>query len=142
MNPDMEHFFYDHPSPVAVSDLITTLASGVPLKVDRLPNSLLPHVVLLATIGLQNFKQLIVDDFNYLIQKTSDVWAEEDFTHRVFWHVELSIVSAITLRGAREVDLSVLPECGYMFRVYEQIVNAELEDLFGSNSSVKRKETR
>jgi hypothetical protein len=143
MKSSLEHFFMDCNDPVAVSELITSLAAGTVMKVDRIPQSILPHVVLLTTIGLRRYNQQIIDDYGYLLQRTLDVWKEPDFTHRVFWHPQLNLVWYICERGPRgEYFLDDCYETQYMFPIYEELVNADLDQLFPAENAQRKTRAR
>jgi hypothetical protein len=118
-------------NPVAASQFITGMAAGLQLQVDHLPDCLLPHAVLLSTIGLRTYQQQIVDDYAYLLQRMQDVWAEPDFTHRRFWHPQLAHCWFILVNGPRgEYHLDEIQELGYAFQLYEELVNADTDQLF------------
>lgn len=125
-----QFFFVDAKDLVAVSDLITSLAAGNQIRADRVPACLLPCVTLLTTIGLRRFDQQIVDDYALLIDRLKEVWREPNFTHAEFFHRQLFLVSCVANEGPRgEFDWDGVPEAQYMFEVYEELVNADLEEI-------------
>ena len=132
MDREMEQFFSAVRSPVMVSDLITLLAAGVPVKADRVPLALLPCVILLSTVGYRSYGQQIVDDYAALLERFREEWlSRPDRTHRDLDHPLLYYVVLTVERGvAGEYNLDVLPDAGYVFKVYERLVNTELESLF------------
>lgn len=127
----LRKYFFQCNSAVAVSDLVVCMAAGTVLKVDRIPTELLPAVVLLATIGIRDYQQQIIDDYGYLLQRFQDTINEPSFTHKVFDHPQLYLAALIAQRGPRgEYLLNELPEASYIFQVYEELANADIEELF------------
>ena len=127
MDCEVEQFFSAVRNPALVSDLITMLAAGVPLKVERVP-----LVLLLATVGYRSYDQQIVDDYARLLERFGEEWlARPERTHRDLDHPQLYYVVRVVERGVRgDYTMDVLPEMGYVFRVYERLVNVDLEGLF------------
>ena len=132
MDRDVEQFFSAVRSPVLVSDLITMLAAGVPLRAERVPLTLLPCAILLATVGYRSYQQQIVDDYARLLARFGEEWlSQPDRTHRDLDHPLLYYVVRIVEQGVHGAyTLDVLPDTGYVFRVYERLVNTELDSLF------------
>lgn len=137
-------YFFKGNSAVAVSNLVVCMAAGAVMAVEALPTELLPAVVLLATIGIRSYNQQIVDDYELLLARMEDVFKhkqERDILAAAMdasyvpepwpWHPQINLASSISLRGARgEYTLVDIPEAQYMFQVYEELVNAEVEGLF------------
>ena len=132
MDRDVEQFFSAVRSPELVSELVVMLAAGVQVKAERVPLTLLPCVIILSTIGYRSYGQQIVDDYGRLLERFGEEWlSQPDKTHRHCDHPQLHYVVTITERGVRgDYTLDVLPEAGYIFRVYERLVNTELDSLF------------
>lgn len=131
MLPETTRFLSGVRNPVSQSNLIVALAAGTVLQAGRLPTDLLPSVVLLATIGLRSFNQQIIDDYELLLQRMEETFKDPGLTHRDFDHPELWLVSSVSQYGPRgEYFLDTVPEAGYMFKVYEDLVNVELSTLF------------
>ena len=142
----LRQYFFKGSSAVAVSDLVVCLAAGTIMKVDRIPTELLPAVVLLATIGLRGHNQQIIDDYEQLLlrleevikhKEERDVLAaslDERYVPEPWpWHPELYLACSISQRGPRgEYNLNELPDAEYMFTVYEDLVNADLEAYFAA----------
>lgn len=138
MTPEnFAYFFQGVRNPVDVSDLVTCFAAGKPIEVIRLSDDLLPPVVLLATIGLRAYQQQIVDDYVILLDRMAEVFARECPN---VWHPNLSMVSSIQWNGASaEFILGELPEAQYMFRLYESLIEADLETMFDKPKKGKKK---
>lgn len=138
MNANVEYFFSSCRNPINVSNLITALASGNQIKADRVPVEVLPHVVLLTTIGLRSFQQQIVDDYALLLQRTLEADRDADVTGTTSTGERMALpvrggflVWDIAIQGPRgEYTLDELPDAGYMFDVYEELINADAEGLF------------
>lgn len=150
MNHNIERFFGGCKNPINVSEVITDLAAGTQLKVALLPVELLPALLLLATIGVREYNQQIVDDFEYLYQRMDETFemmrgraahdhgGEHEYdldavqlSNAQVWHPELFLVSMLCIAGPRApFTLNLVPEAGYMFKVYEELVNADISRLF------------
>lgn len=140
----LRNYFFSHCNPVAVSDLVVCLASGCTLPVERIPICLLPHVVLLATIGLRSYNQQIIDDYELLLGRLEDVpkhkeerdllamSLDEAYQPEPYpYHPQGYLAYFISQRGATgEYWLDTHPEAAYMFKVYEELINATPEELF------------
>lgn len=131
MQPETERFLSGIRNPISVSNLITALAAGTVLQVEHIPVDTLPSVVLLATIGLRSFNQQIIDDYQLLLEKMEAAFKDTTLTHRDFYHPDLWLVSSISQMGPRaEYFLDSTPEAEYMFTVYAELINADLNELF------------
>src|ERR1035441_3471599 len=131
MTNEQQYFFSGVRAAVDVSEVILALASGQPLKVERLSYSLLPAVVLLATVGLRTYQQQIVDDYPFLLDRLEGCFKDNTEESWHCWHPHLHLAASISQRGPRgEYTLDEHPETGYMFKVYEQLVGQELTQLF------------
>jgi hypothetical protein len=130
MNRDF--FFSGCANPANVSDFIVALAAGQPLQADRLPAELLPCAVLLATIGLRAFQQQIVDDYIVLLDRMEDCFKAVDHASvGGFYHPQLHLVSRIVEDGPQAPFLlDQVPEAEYIFGVYKELVEADVEALF------------
>lgn len=139
-NAKVERFFSGC-NPVSTSEIITALAAGTVIKVQDIHNDALPAIVLLATIGLREHQQQIVDDYVFLIQRMNELFEglkNDEWSNADVWHPELFLVSLICMRGPQgEYTLNGVPEAGYMFEVYDLLVNASLEDLFPPEVKMK-----
>jgi hypothetical protein len=144
MNAKMERFFSGCKNPENVFEFQQMMAAGVPVKVERLPTDLLPAVVLLSTIGLRSFQQQIVDDYESLLARMDELFHRDSGAwHDQFWHPELSVVSFICIGGARgEYWMDSNPDCNYMFDVYEELVNAETEEMFKALEAATGRKTK
>jgi hypothetical protein len=137
VTPQAEYFFSGCKNPVNVSNLVIALASGNVIKVDRLPAEVLPHVVLLATVGLRSYQQQIIDDYGFLLQRMTDAITTADVAlrledgERIAWTPNLSYAINIASYGPRgEYDMDTNPELDYIFKVYEELINADSDNLF------------
>lgn len=121
-------FFWGVTNPALVSQVVTTLACGIPLDVERLHPSLLLPVYLLATIGLNTYTQLIVTSFERLTERIIETYKMENVN---MWHPEGFLVSHLVHRPPDAAyTLELIPECGYMFQVYLNLINEEIYTLF------------
>lgn len=148
---ELRRYFFMECDPIAVSDLVVCLAAGVPLPVQRIPTCLLPHVVLLATIGLRAYNQQIVDDYVALLERLEDLVRHKterdvlalamDDNYRPEpwpWHPQGYLAHFISQRGPRaEYFLANHPEAQYMLAVYEGLINAEITELFQGTKGEK-----
>jgi len=139
MTPQTEHFLSGIYNPVNRSNLITALAAGQVMQVERLPVDLLPTVVLLAVIGVRRFNQQIVDDYTALLRRMAATVLEADLSRTLptgerYNHPDMHIVSSLVFqfmedeRGAAWLD--DMPECWYMVQVYEELINLDIKELF------------
>jgi hypothetical protein len=140
----LRKYFFQGNSAIAVSDLVVCMAVGTVMPVDRVPTELLPAVVLLATVGLREFNQQIIDDYEKLLHRLEEVIKhkeerdalaaslDERFVPEPWpWHPQLYLACSISQRGpCGEYTLNEIPEAGYIFQVYEELINATPEELF------------
>lgn len=131
MNPTLAYFFSGCKNPENVSEVVTMLAAGVPLPVDRLPLETLPAVALLATIGLRKYGQQIVDDYCILVDRLSEAMKDTSVWNDGFWHPQMFLVACVVDGGPRgKYDWSEVREVQYMYAVYGHLVNNEVERMF------------
>lgn len=137
MSPETQIFFSGCKNPFNVSELITSLAAGNQLKSELVPVEVLPHVTLLATIGLRSYQQQIIDDYEVLLRRMQEVLATSDVTRTLengeqyAWFPGLQLVNTIALYGPRgEYDLDELYDAAYMFKVYEELIHGNVDELF------------
>jgi hypothetical protein len=131
MEASTQMFLRDVRCPVSRSNLITTLAAGNVMQVDRLPVELLPAVVLLATVGLRSHNQQIVDNYAELLASMESTFKNRELTHKDYAHVSMMLVSTIVNEGPRgEYHLDENPEAEYIFEAYAELMNNDVDTLF------------
>lgn len=72
MNRNFEVFFQDVENPVAVSNVITAIATGEPIRAASLDGDILPCVVILAAVAKDLHGDKIVDDYEQLIHRQNE----------------------------------------------------------------------
>ena len=124
------YFFSGIKNPAEVSEIVVGMASGRVFETERITLASLPAIVLLCTIGLRQFRQQIVDDYAALLIRLRDTMRDPTVWHDRVWHPHLYYAIRIAEAGSRgEYTVPRIPELSYLPDLYQEIVNAELEDL-------------
>lgn len=137
MTQETQTFFSGCKNPFNVSFLITSLAAGNQIKSELVPVEILPHVTLLATIGLRSYEQQIIDDYALLLQRMHEAGQQANVARQLengeqfAWLPGLFLVFDIAMYGPRgEYMLDEIQDAAYMFKVYEELINADPDNLF------------
>jgi hypothetical protein len=97
--PYWDFFFRDQRSPVLRSMLVVALMAGKAWEVDRLPTDAMLDAVLLSCACRANHTAEVVDDFEALLRRTSEVWKSPMWTRKTFDQVHSCTASFIVLQG-------------------------------------------